>query len=166
MQGMLLSTNLNQGVNNEYDRLAVEGQIFQDLNFDAGVRWYVQGDDGIPSVLYEWSPVFPEYSGDFPATINRKDGLILTFNESTLINADSVFVAIAAGNKLIVKRYSAHAGVVSISRDELAYIQACSLQNPGYLQISASVINLFWISSGKAGVGVKQTTDIRTVVIK
>lgn len=157
--------NLNQGANNEYDRLAVEGQIFQDLNFDAGVTWYVQGDDGVPPVLYEWSPVFPEYSGNFPATINRNEGLSLTFDESTLKNADSVYVAIAAGNKLIVKRYSAHAGVVMIPPADLMPMQACSAKSPGYLQISASVINYFWLSTGKQAVGVKQHTDIRSVVI-
>jgi hypothetical protein len=150
---------------NGYDRLATQGEIIQDLNFDEGVAWTMTGDDGIPPGNFAWSPKFGRYFGEFPAEISRGEGLTLTFDESSIEWADSVFVAISAGDKLIVKRYAGFAGTVTIPAEELLQLQACTAKRPGYLQISPAVVGVFPVG-GRPTAIVKQTTEIRTVIIK
>jgi hypothetical protein len=150
---------------NGYDRLATEGHPINDLDFENGVAWTIEGDDGIPAGNFEWSPKFGRYFGAFPAVINRNEGLTLTFDENSIEWADSVFVAISAGDKLIVKRFAGFAGTVSIPAEELQQLQACTDKKPGYLQISPAVVGVFPVA-GRPTAIVKQSTEIRTVIIK
>lgn len=156
---------LNQGHDNEYDRTAIEGHIFEDLDFADSVYWVVQGDETVEPFTFAWSNRFPAFKGEFPAVITRKDGLSFTFDEASTPLADSVFVAIAAGDKLLVKRYPGDIGKVFIGADELGKLQTCSFSQPGYLQISACVDDIF-TPDGKPRLMVKQTTEIRTVIIR
>lgn len=156
---------LNQEENNGYEREATEGHIFEHLNFDQGVTWYVQGDDGIPSVTFSWSSTFPEYVGGFPAEIVRSNGFVLTLGNNNVQFADSVFVALAAGDKLIVKRCAGDANEVRITAQELSSLQVCPAASPAYLQISASVDDIFELA-GRPTALVKQTTEVHTVVIR
>jgi hypothetical protein len=158
--------NLNSGENNEYIRTATEGEIIETLNFNDGVTWVIEGEDGIPPTTFSWSANFPQYTGYFPAYINRKQDLTFTFdNNSVSAFADSVFVTISAGDKMIVKRYGAHQGKVSIPSSELAGLQECLLDNPAYLQVSTCVVDIFYLLGGNPTVLVKQEADTRTVVI-
>lgn len=156
--------NLNQS-SDGYGRVATEGQIIENLNYDQGVTWYVQGDDGIPPQTFSWTSKFPVYTGEFPAIIERSKGLKLTFDNTTLRDADSVYVAISAGKDLIVKRYSCDAGEIIIPAGELIYLQKCPADKPGYFQISPSIVDIFYLA-GRATVLVKQYTEIRTVILK
>jgi hypothetical protein len=156
--------NLNQ-VAGGYDRVATEGHIIEHLDYDNGVTWYVQGDDGIPPTTFSWTSKFPVYSGYFPAVIDRRQDLNFTFNLTTLTDADSVYVALSAGQKLIVRRYSYDAGKVKIPSSELMGLQSCPADKPGYLQISPSIVDIFNLS-GRPTVLVKQHTEIRTVIIR
>jgi hypothetical protein len=158
--------NLNQGDDNEYVRTAVQGGIIPDLNYDNGITWYIEGEDGIPPVTFSWSSKFPEYAGTFPAAFSRNADLIFTFDNSTLSSfTDSVFVTISAGDKMIIKRYGAEQGKVTIPSSELIQLQACPADNPGYLQISAGVVDIFNLLAGNPTLLVKQQCDTRTVVI-
>jgi hypothetical protein len=148
-----------------YDRSAVEGQIFDDLHFQDSVHWVVLGDETVPPHSFAWSGIFPVYIGNFPSVVTRSEGLSFTFDQHTLKDADSVFVAISAGDKLMVWRYPFNIGSVHISSEELNALQACPGAKPGYLQISASVDDIFYPVDRRT-VLVKQTTEIRTVIIK
>lgn len=159
--------NLNQNTENGgYIRTAIEGQIFSNLNFEDGVTWEVGGEDGIPPMTFTWSQFFPAYNGYIPASIERSQSLKFTFDESTLVYTDSVFVAISAGTKTIVKRYSANAGQVTIPSEELRQLQRCTADRPGYLQISATMVDIFNIINGNPAALVKQQTEIRSIVIQ
>ena len=155
---------LNKADNNFYQRTAAEGYLFSNLNLNQNTSWHVQGNDGIPPSAYLMSGKFPRYSGEYPALIRRSEGLTLTFDASTLIYTDSVFVAISAGDKLIIKRYGAKAGTVTIPPDELTPLQKCPSHKPGYLQISlADCTILPWY--GRPTVVIKASLEIRHVLI-
>lgn len=158
---------LNHSEDNQYSREGIDGRIIEDLNFEEGVMWTVQGDDGIPPMHLGLSNNFSEYSGEFPSVIDRNKGLTFTFDANTVKYSDSVFVAISAGDKLIVKRYSAKAGTVSIPASELTDLQKCTALKPGYLQISPSSIDKFDSSEGSEYIVVmiKQRVVIRSVII-
>jgi hypothetical protein len=157
--------SLNQGNDKGYDRTATEGHIFENMSFGDSVRWVVQGDETVPAYTFAWSGIFPVYVGDFPSVVTRSEGLSFNFDGNTLKDADSVFVAISAGDKLLVWRYPHNAGSVHISAEELAPLQACPGAKPGYLQVSASVDDIFY-PVDRPTVMVKQTTEIRTVIIR
>lgn len=152
---------------NKYNREGVNGRIFPNLNFDQGVMWSVTGDDGIPPMELGLSNNFSEYNGEFPSIIDRSKDLIFTFDANTVKYSDSVFVAISAGDELIVKRYSAKAGTVSIPSAELSALQNCTIGKPGYLQISPSSIDRFESSEGSEYfvVMIKQRVVIKSVII-
>lgn len=159
---------LNHSEDNEYSREGVDGRIITNLKFNEGVLWTIQGDDGIPSMTLGLSNRFSQYSGSFPTVITRSKGLSFTFDENTVKYSDSVYVAISAGDKLIVKRYSAKAGTVTIPSEELSALQACTVGKPGYLQISPSSIDKFESSQGSGYfvVMIKQQVVIRSIVIQ
>lgn len=159
---------LNHSEDNQYTREGVDGRIISNLNFDEGVLWTIQGDDGIPSMTLGLSNRFSQYLGPVPTIIDRSKGLSFTFDANTVKYSDSVYVAISAGNKLIVKRYSAYAGTVTIPAEELSELQVCTIAKPGYLQISPSSIDKFESSQGSGYfvVMIKQQVDIRSIVIQ
>lgn len=158
--------NLNSSENNEYVRTATEGAIIETLNYNDGVTWVIQGEDGIPPTTFSWSANFPEYKGYFPPHINRKQDLTFTFdNNSVSLYADSIFVTISAGDKILTKRYGAHQGKVTIPSSELSELQQCLAENPAYLQISTCVVDIFYLLGGNPTVLVKQQADTRTVVL-
>ncbi len=158
--------DLNQGSNNGYDRQTSTGRPIENLNYDEGVKWVIMGDDGIPPYTFAWSKIFPVYKGDFPSLIKRNKGFCIDINSVTADHADSVFITLSAGKKIIVRHYPANAGKVYFMPEELEDMQVCPIGRPGYLQITASVDDIFDIVTGRPTLAVKQTADIRTVVIQ
>lgn len=165
---MVNNYNLNASENNQYVRVNTQGNIFEDMNYEDSVVWEVEGDDGILAFGFSWSSKFPEYTGNFPMTIERNKDLIFTFDNNSVSEfTDSVFVVIAAGDKKLVKRYGAHEGTVTIPSAELTPLQACTLGNPGYLQISTSVVDIFdLINETYPVLLVKQVSNTRPIIIQ
>lgn len=85
------------------------------------VNWNVGGSGTVPTMSLN-DGAFPDFVGMLPADIDRSKDLILTFNSSTVMNADFVTVEILSGQSKFDKFYSATAGAITIPSSELKQI--------------------------------------------
>jgi hypothetical protein len=72
-------------------------------NVAGGIRWDVNGDNGIPFFSWTDKGVFPDYFGQIPTTLTKASGITFNFSSSTVIGADTVFVTIDAKGGAVSK---------------------------------------------------------------
>ncbi|GAA4351871.1 hypothetical protein GCM10023185_10960 [Hymenobacter saemangeumensis] len=104
---------LDKGSNNTYSKVATPTQTnpSTELGFSNGSNWSIAGSGSVTAFNYNHSGSMPNYSGTLPTAISKANGLTVAL--STVSNADSVYVLIAAGNQSVLKR--ARAGTASIT---------------------------------------------------
>ncbi|MBS1645575.1 MAG: hypothetical protein JST36_11100 [Bacteroidetes bacterium] len=93
-----------------------------DLNFGSGSAWTVSGAGAVPAMSYNHNDAFPKFSGTLPTSITRANGL--TINLSSVSNADSVWIFIAAGDKTFTKHLGPNPGTVTLTAAELNTLPA------------------------------------------
>lgn len=93
-----------------------------DLNFGSGSAWNVTGAGAVPAINYTHNDAFPKFSGTLPTSITRANGL--TINLSSVSNADSVWIFIAAGDKTLTKHLGSNPGSVTLTAAELNTLPA------------------------------------------
>lgn len=137
--------SLNRDAMNFYMRRVSSDSTPQNLGLDLAIDWHVTGANTVPAFSYADVPVYPEYTGAFPAVINKSLGLDLVFDSTTVINADSVRVYIndPFGNT-VSQTFASRAGAVTVSPATLAPLTAVS-DHSAYIAIMpyAGIIKVF-----------------------
>ncbi|MGC8864492.1 MAG: hypothetical protein ACP5O2_02110 [Bacteroidales bacterium] len=83
------------------------------------VKWEVSGTGSIPAFTKEISSSFPDFSGNFPATVSNAEDITISLS-GKIANADSVFVGVFADAKSQFKIVSANTASVTFSKSELS----------------------------------------------
>jgi hypothetical protein len=159
------NVNLEKQQNNSYSKMATAGSTPSDLDLDGGASWNVTGNSSsnVPSFSYGFGSNFPSYTESLPSSITKSSGISFNFNSTTIKNADSVYVAIIAGNKQIIKSYGASAGSVTISASDLSSLPAVS-DKTAYLEI-LPIKMLVRSYSGKEYVLIKEQAVVASINI-
>ena len=97
-----------------------------DLDFSSGSNWNVGSSSAVTAFTYNDNSTFPKYIGNMPTSITKSNGVTLTFNNSSLTGADSVYVVIASGSANVTKSFAANAGTVTISAGDLSSLSVVS----------------------------------------
>lgn len=126
---------LDKNANESYSKVATMGMTPTDMGISSGVNWNVGGGSGIPSFTYTHDGGFPDFTGTIPETITRANGMALTLNNTTVSNADSVYVYIISGSTTLLKSYAANAGPVTIEAADLNGLAASSTTSPAYVEV-------------------------------
>jgi len=110
---------LDKGSNNAYTKVATPTQTnpSPNLGFDNGSSWSVAGSGATPAITYNHSSSMPTYSGTLPTSITKASGLTVAL--SSVRNADSVYVLIAAGNQSVLKRAQAGTSSITFTANDL-----------------------------------------------
>jgi hypothetical protein len=154
---------LDKQTNNSYLKNANVGTTPKDLNFSSTSEWKVVGSGSVTGFTYNHNSSFPTYSPSLPASITKNSGLSLTFNSSTITNADSVYVVIAAGSKSITKSFSAKAGNVTISANEMQDLPV-SNDNTAVLEV-CPIDYMEGVVNGKNYIFMKELAVVRNITI-
>jgi hypothetical protein len=159
------NVNLEKQQNNSYNKMATTGTSPSDLDLDGGASWNVAGNssNSVPAFSYGFGSNFPSYTETLPTTITKSNGLSFTFNSTTVKNADSVYIAIIANNKQVIKSYAATAGSVTISTSDLGSLPSVS-DKTAYLEV-LPIKMIVRSYSGKEYVFIKEQAVVASVNI-
>lgn len=107
--------------------------VFGNFNLTKGIKWDVTGNSKVPAITFTDSSPFPDYTGSFPTHINKATGFAITFDGSTIANADSVLIEeeFTQDSVHFSKTFSANAGTVNLTPADLA-----NLPTGGYLALT------------------------------
>lgn len=156
---------LDRQSNNAYVKTATPGlSTPTDLGFGSGGSWSVGGSGSVPAMSYAHTVSFPSYSGTLPGSITKASGLTLALS-GTLSSADSVYVVVAAGDKMVLKRARGSAASVSFTAAELAALPNTSASTLGFVEVVPFRYNLVALG-GRTYAFVKETAAISTVTIQ
>ncbi|MBK9327839.1 MAG: hypothetical protein IPM95_00710 [Sphingobacteriales bacterium] len=125
LDGGAVSVNTNpldKLSNNTYTKLAFDyTSPSLDLDFGSGSNWSVAGNGDVPSISYNHTTAFPNYSGkaDLPETVSSSADLTISLT-GKISSADSVYVLLLNGSKQILKRVGGGASSVTISASDIS----------------------------------------------
>ena len=154
---------LDKQTNNSYLKNANVGTTPKDLNFSSTSEWKVVGGNSVTGFTYNHNSSFPTYSPSLPVSVTKNSGLNLTFNSSTVTNADSVYVVIAAGSKSITKAFSAKAGNITISANDMQDLPVSS-DNTAVLEV-CPIDYMEGVVNGKNYIFMKELATVRNITI-
>lgn len=159
------SNNLEKQTSGSYYLSATTGLTPSTLGLTSGVQWQVAGGNGIPSINYTHTGIFPAYSGTLPSEINRSQDLVIDLG-SDVTGADSVYVVIITSNKQIIKAYDGNPAPAkaTITASELGALPAVS-DNTAYLEVLPFTYKTPTFN-GKQFVSIKETAAVTSVTIK
>lgn len=156
---------LDKQSNNAYTKTATPGlSTPTDLGFGSGASWSVGGSSGVPAFTYAHTVSFPSYSGTLPTTVTKSSGLTVPLS-GQLSNADSVYVVVAAGDKMVLKRARSNAASVSFSAAELSVLPNTSNSTMGFVEVIPFRYNLVTLTN-RTYAFVKETAAISTTTIQ
>jgi hypothetical protein len=124
--------SLDKQSNNSYLKAAFPGQTPDDLGFDSGADWNIGGAGSVAAFSYSHSGGFPSFTGTMPTEITKASGL--TISMSSLSNADSVYILIAAGGTSIFKGYDGSVSSITLSAADLAGLPVVT-DRTAYLEV-------------------------------
>ncbi|RTQ44896.1 hypothetical protein EJV47_27210 [Hymenobacter gummosus] len=161
----LNNNGLDKQGNNAYLKTATPGlSTPTDLGLSSGASWSVAGSGSVPALSYAHTVSFPSYGGTLPSSIAKASGLSIALS-GQLSGADSVYVVVAAGDKMVLKRARGTAASVSFSAAELAALPTTSNSTLGYVEVIPFRYNLVTLG-GRTYAFVKETAAISTVTIQ
>jgi hypothetical protein len=161
----LNGNGLDRQGNNAYVKTATPGLTTPtDLGLSSGASWSVAGSGSVPALSYSHAVSFPSYAGTLPTSISKTSGLSIALS-GQLSSADSVYVVVAAGDKMVLKRARGTAASVSFSAAELAVLPNTSASLLGFVEVIPFRYNLVTLSS-RTYAFVKETAAISTVTIQ
>lgn len=156
---------LDKQSNNAYTKTATPGlSTPTDLGFGSGASWNVGGSSSVPAFTYAHTVSFPTYSGTLPTTVTKASGLTVPLS-GQLTGADSVYVVVAAGDKMVLKRARGNAASVSFSAAELGTLPSTNNATLGFVEVVPFRYTLVTLTN-RTYAFVKETAAISTATIQ